>query len=63
MALPSEMRRAIWRAYVPGQERGLLSAVSREYAMAARAAVVWLAEKDGVVADVALYDTILGATA
>jgi hypothetical protein len=31
--------------------------------MAARAAVVWLAEKDGVVADVALYDTILGATA
>lgn len=40
--LPANLRRAIWKAYTIGQERGD-ARVSPEYVAAARAAEEWIA--------------------
>jgi hypothetical protein len=53
-ALPKPMRDAIWATYRPGQEDD--KQPSQAYCVAAKAAVVYLAELDGVTPDTKLYD-------
>lgn len=54
--LPKAMRDAIWRTYRPGQCDDWN--ISHEYAEAARAAVRFIAAKDGKEADVSVYDML-----
>ena len=55
-SLPKRMRDAIWRSYRPGQCDD--KEISHEYAEAAREAVRFIAAKEGVEADVRLYDVL-----
>lgn len=55
-ALPSRMREAIWATYRPGQCDDWK--ISHAYAEAARAAVRFLAVKDGVEPDVSIYNML-----
>lgn len=55
-SLPKPMRDAIWRTYRPGQCDDWN--ISHEYAEAARAAVRYIAEKEGKEADVSVYDML-----
>lgn len=51
--LPRALRNHIWATYRPGQCDDW--SPSREYCIAAKAAVVWLAEHEGVTPDTKLY--------
>lgn len=55
--LPKSYRDAIWRTYRAGQCDDM--SPSREYCLAAKAAVCYLAKKDGVEPDTRLYDLFL----
>lgn len=55
--VPTPLRRAVWATYRPGQCDDLTP--SRAYCEAAKAAVVAVAQKEGVVPDVQLYDHFL----
>ncbi len=55
-SLPKAMRDDIWRTYRPGQCDDW--AISHEYAEAARAAVRFVAAKEGVKADTSIYDSL-----
>lgn len=54
--LPKRLRDEIWRTYRPGQCDDWQ--ISHEYANAARAAVQYLAAREGVEADLAVYDSL-----
>ncbi len=54
--LPKKLRDRIWRTYRTGQCDDW--EITHEYAEAARAAVVYLAERDGVEPDVGVYDML-----
>lgn len=54
--LPKRMRDRIWRAYRPGQCDDWQ--ISHEYAEAAREAVRFIANREGVEADVSVYDML-----
>lgn len=56
-ALPKPMRDRIWRAYRAGQCDDMNP--SNEYCEAAKAAVIFLANRDQVTPDVELYDLFL----
>lgn len=55
--LPKALRDAIWRAYRRGQCDDM--SPSREYCEAAKAAVVYLAEHEGLTPETRLYDLFL----
>ncbi len=55
-SLPRVLRNAIWNTYRPGQCDDWN--VSHEYAEAAREAVRYVAQKEGVEPDVAVYDML-----
>jgi len=55
-SLPKAMRDRIWATYRPGQCDDW--EIRHEYAEAARAAVRYLAEKDGVEPDTKVYDML-----
>ena len=55
-SLPKRMRDAIWRTYRAGQCDDWN--ITHEYADAAREAVMYLAAKEGVEADVSIYDML-----
>lgn len=55
-SLPKRMRNAIWRTYRAGQCGDWN--ISHGYAEAARTAVQYIAEKEGKVADVSVYDML-----
>jgi hypothetical protein len=54
--LPKSLRDAIWRHYRPGQCDDWN--ITHEYADAARAAVCWLARREGVEPDVGVYNML-----
>lgn len=54
--LPQAMRTAIWATYRPGQCDNWK--ISHAYANAARAAVKFLAVKDGAEPDTSIYDML-----
>ena len=54
--LPKAMRDRIWATYRVGQCDDWN--ISHEYAEAARAAVRYIAEKEGIEADVSVYDML-----
>lgn len=54
--LPKGMRDRVWRAYRPGQCDDW--AISHEYAEAARAAVRYIADKEGLTPDLKIYDML-----
>jgi hypothetical protein len=56
--VPLHLKNAIWRHYRAGQERDWKP--SPDYLRAARAAVVWVAEKEGLEPNTELYDFFLG---
>lgn len=55
--IPKNIRDRIWATYEPGQENS--KRPSREYLIAARAAIVFLAEKEDIEPDTKLYDLML----
>lgn len=55
-SLPKAMRDRIWATYRPGQEDDWK--ITHEYAEAARAAVTFIAEKEGKVPDTKVYDML-----
>lgn len=55
-SLPPHMRREIWRTYRPGQCDDWR--ISHEYAEAARAAVRFVAAREGVEPDTTVYDML-----
>lgn len=54
--LPKKMKDEIWRTYRVGQCDDWQ--ISHEYAEAARGAIRFIAEKEGVVADTSVYDML-----
>jgi hypothetical protein len=58
-SLPATMQSAIWATYRHGQEND--KQPSAAYCRAAKAAVEWVAAREGVVADVQMYDVFLAA--
>lgn len=54
--LPKAMRDDIWKNYRPGQCDDWQ--ISHKYAEAARRAVTYIAQKEGVEADVTIYDML-----
>lgn len=56
-SLPKPMRDAIWRTYRLGQCDDMNPSVA--YCEAAKAAVIFLARKDGRTPDTALYDLLI----
>lgn len=55
-SLPKSMRDRIWATYRPGQCDDWN--ITHEYADAARAAVCFIAEKEGKTPDVSIYDML-----
>lgn len=55
-SLPKSMRNAIWATYRPGQCDDWN--ITHEYAEAARTAVCYLAQKEGVESDTRVYDML-----
>ena len=55
--LPSTLRRRIWDTYRPGQEEDWEP--SKDYLLAAKEAVIWLAQQEGKEPDTAVYDVFL----
>lgn len=55
-SLPRHLRSAVWRAYRPGQCDDWH--ITHEYAEAARAAVNYIAAKEGVTPDTRVYDML-----
>jgi len=55
--VPVAIRRAIWTFYRSGQESDWQP--SKEYLRAARAAVIAVAEREGIAPDTSLYDAFL----
>ena len=58
--VPRSIQNRVWRAYRPGQEED--KRPSREYLLAARDAVVAVAEREGREPDTRLYDLMLDRT-
>lgn len=54
--LPTAMRKRIWATYRPGQCDDWN--ITHEYAEAARDAVKFIAEKEGFVPDLSVYDML-----
>lgn len=54
--LPARLRNNIWATYRPGQCDDWK--ISHEYANAAREAVIYLAEKEGIDPDTSIYDML-----
>ena len=59
--VPQVLRDRIWATYRPGQEDD--KRPSHDYLVAAREAVVTVAEKEGVAPDTVLYDMFLRGVA
>ena len=55
-ALPKRLRDEVWRTYRPGQCDDWN--ITHEYAQAARIAVTFIANKEGVEPDVRVYDML-----
>lgn len=58
--LPKRLRDRIWATYRPGQEDD--KNPSREYCLAAKECLEYLAEKEGITPDTQLYDFFLRDT-